>query len=703
MIRLPLILLLLLRTAAFAQPPPLHSPVAKVIPKQFTIHGQTRVDPYYWLNDKSNPDVIRYLEAENRYTQAVMRDTEKLQASLYSEMLSRIKETDLTPPSKIGDYYYYFKSEQGKPRGTFCRKKGRVTAREEVILDLNQLAGGRKYLKFGNFALSPDHRLLAYQVETKPAWISSYTIFLKNLSTGRLIDQIPNTNPGFAWAADNKTLFYARQDPWRVLRHVLGTSPENDATVFQGDWLFLGTTSSREYILICIPGDAGWPYSEVRYLKADRPQDDFKAIQPRQPGTKYYVSHRGPHFFIAASDSGQEFRLFKAPVNRPSRPYWEEVHPHREPVVIESAGLFKNHLVIVEREKGLQKIHIQNLTTKQFHHVDFNEPAYSVFLNFDQPTDWGFLGLGPTDFNSHVLQFAYTSLVTPPVVYDYDMDARQRQLRSQEAVLGGYAPGQYESERISASAPDGVRIPVSLVYKKGLVKNGKSPLLLEGYGYGGITMDPSFESARLSLLDRGFIYAIAHVRGGGEMGEGWHASGKAQRKVNSFTDFIGCAEYLVAQKYTSTDRLAMMGRSSGGLLVAAAAGMRPDLFKAVIAQVPWLDLLVPEAGSSRLQNPGELGDPNKKGDYNYIKLYSPYENVRAQPYPNMLITAGFHDDSLEPAKWAARLRAAKTDSNLLLLKMNMEQAHSGPRDRYERLKETAFEYAFLLKALGIEE
>jgi oligopeptidase B len=706
MIRLPLILLLLLGTAAFAQQPPVLPPVAKVIPKELTIHGDTRVDPYYWLNDKSNPDVIRYLEAENRYTEAVMRDTEKLQAKLYSEMLSRIKETDITPPSKIGDYYYYWKSEQGKPREVLCRKKARATAREEVILDLNQLAAGRKYLKFGNWAVSPNHRFLAYQVETKPAWISTYTIFFKDLNTGRLVDQIPNTHFHLAWAADNKTLFYGRRDPWRVLRHVLGSSSENDVAAYQykdGSWLWLRTTSSREYILICRPGEAAWPYAEVSYLKADRPQDDFKVIQPRQPGTTYYVSHRGRQFFIAASDSGKEFRLFKAPVNSPTRAYWEEVRPHREPVVIEFVEAFRNHVVIVEREKGLQKIHIHNLTTNQFHHVDFDEPAYAVFLSCDEPESNVFLGLGATDFKSNIVRFGYTSLVTPLATYDYNMDTKHRQLRSQEAVPGGYDPGRYQAEGVFAGAPDGVRVPVSLVYKRGLVRNGKSPLLLHGYGYAGITMDPSFASARLSLLDRGFIYAIAHVRGGGEMGEGWHDSGQGRRKMNSFTDFIACAEYLVAQKYTSAERLAMMGRSSGGLLVGAVASMRPDLFQAVVAQVPWLDLIVPEADSSRLQYPGELGDPNEKGDYEYIRLYSPYDNVKAQAYPNMLITAGFNDDSLEPAKWAARLRAAKTDHNLLLLKMNMESAHSGASDRYERLKATAFEYAFLLKALGIEE
>jgi oligopeptidase B len=428
----------------------------------------------------------------------------------------------------------------------------------------------------------------------------------------------------------------------------------------------------------------------VRYLKANRPQDDFKVIQPRQPGTKYYVSHRGRHFFVAASDFGEDFRLFKAPVNNPTRAYWEEVGPHREAVVIDGVEVFRNHLVIWEREKGLQKIHIQNLTTNQFHHVDFEEPAYT-------------LSLRSVEFNSNILQFRYTSLVTPPATYDYNMDTKQRQLRSQEAVLGGYDPGQYQSERIFASAPDGVRVPVSLVYKKGLVRNGKRPLLLDGYGYAGRTNDPRFASARLSLLDRGFIYAIAHVRGGAEMGERWHDSGKAQRKMNTFTDFIACAEYLVAQNYSSADRLVMMGASAGGLLVGAVANMRPDLFKAVIAQVPWVDLIEPEPGSSRLQAAGELGDPNEKGVYEYIKSYSPYDNVKAQPYPNMLITAGFNDTSLESAKWAAKLRAAKTDNNLLLLKMNMERAHSDASDRYERLKEMAFEYAFLLKALGIEE
>ncbi len=672
-------------------------PVAKKIPKDLTIHGDTRVDPYYWLREKTNPEVIGYLEGENKYTESVMKDTEPLQKQLYDEMLGRIKQTDLSVPAKIDNYYYYSRTEEGKQYQILCRKKGSPDAPEEVTLDLNELAKGQKYFRIGAYKVSPDHRLLAYSTDTIGA--ETYTVFVKNLASGELLhDRIENTAYSLEWAADNKTLFYTVQDeakrPFKVFRHKLGDKQESDPQIYhEKDEHFeigLAKTKSREYLLMNI---ASAMTSEVRYLRTDRPRDEFKTIEPRKHDIEYGATHHGGFFYIWVNDTGRNFRLVRAPVKDPSKANWREVIAHRPDVMLERVHAFRNHLVIIERENGLRKLRIRNVAGGKEHYVSFEEPAYAVFAS-ENP-----------EFATNVLRFNYTSLVTPMSVYDYNMDTRDRDLKKRIEVLGGYDPTQYESERIFAAASDGVKVPISLVYRKPLARDGRRPLLLYGYGSYGIPSEATFDSNRLSLLDRGFVYAIAHIRGGGEMGKPWHDAGKMRNKKNTFTDFIACAEHLVKARYTAADRMGAMGGSAGGLLMGAVLNMRPDLFKAVVAMVPFVDVITTELDPSL---PGtvteweEWGNPNQKGDYEYIKTYSPYDNVAPMAYPNLLITSGLNDPRVsywEPAKWIAKLRAMRTDTNLLLLKMNMGSGHFGASGRYDRLKETAFHYAFLLKVI----
>lgn len=672
-------------------------PVAKKIAKELTIHSDTRVDPYYWLRDKSNPEVIRYLEGENQYTESVMKDTEPLQQRLYGEMLGRIKQTDLSVPVKLDSYLYYSRTEEGKQYPILCRKKASAGAQEEVTLDLNELAKGHKYFRIGAYKVSPDHRLLAYSTDTVGA--ETYTVFVKNLASGELLpDRIENTAYSLEWAADNKTLFYTVQDeakrPFKVFRHTLGGGRESDALLYhEKDGRFevdLSKTKSREYLLMNISSAMT---SEVRYLRTDRPEDAFITMEPRQQGIEYGATHHGGFFYIWVNDTGRNFRLVRAPVKDPKKAAWREVIATRPDVMLERVDAFRNHLVITERENGLRTMRVRNIGDGEEHYVSFGEPAYAIFSS-ENP-----------EFATNILRFNYTSLVTPMSVYDYNMDTRDRDLKKRTEVLGGYDPTQYESERIFATASDGVKVPISLVYRKPLARDGQRPLLLYGYGSYGIPSDATFDSNRLSLLDRGFIYAIAHIRGGGEMGKPWHDAGKMRNKKNTFTDFIACGEHLAKEKYTAADRMAAMGGSAGGLLMGAVVNMRPNLFKAVVAMVPFVDVITTELDPSL---PGtvteweEWGNPNQKGDYEYIKTYSPYDNVAPRAYPNLLITSGLNDPRVsywEPAKWTAKLREVKTGKNLLLLKMNMGSGHFGASGRYDRLKEVAFHYAFLLKVI----
>jgi oligopeptidase B len=676
-------------------------PVAKIIPKADTLFGDIRIDNYFWLRDRANPEVIKYLEAENNYTEAVMNHTEKFQEQLYKELLGRIKETDLSVPEKIDDYYYYTRTEQGKQYPIYCRKKGGLEASEEILLDQNALAVGHKYLEVGVYKISPDHQLLAYSVDTTGS--EAYTLYVKDLNTGKLLtDEVPNTYYSAEWANDNQTIFYTILDeakrPYELYRHTLGTKPEEDVLVYhepdQAYEVSLKKTKNKEYLLMNLESETT---SEVHYLKADYPTEDFKVIHPRQHEMEYSVDQRGDKFFIVTNEGAKNFKLMEAPVLNPSKNNWIEVIPYSDSVKIDDIDVFKNHLVVYERERGLKRIRILNMTNNEVQYVDFPEPVYT-FWQARNP-----------DFNTNVLRFNYTSLITPRSVFDYNMDMKTRELKKQEEVLGGYDPSQYQSERIFAKAEDGTMIPISLVYKKGMVKDGTNPLFLYGYGAYGASSEPRFSSNHLSLLDRGFVYAIAHVRGGGEMGRYWYEDGKLLHKKNTFTDFIACAEHLIAEKYTSSDKLVINGGSAGGLLIGAVNNMRPDLFKIVVAQVPFVDalntMLDPSLPLTVIEYE-EWGNPNNKEYYDYMKSYSPYDNVEAKNYPNMLITAGLNDPRVsywEPTKWAAKLRAKKTDQNRLLLKTKMESGHFGATGRYDYLRDVAFEYAFIFDVLGIKQ
>ncbi|MBX9602683.1 MAG: S9 family peptidase [Bryobacteraceae bacterium] len=676
-------------------------PAAKIVPKVMEHHGDKRVDNYFWLRDRDDPDTIRYLEAENTYTAASMKHTDALQSKLYAEILGRIKETDLSVPVKRDNFYYYSRTEKGKQYPIYCRKKGSLEAPEEILLDANILAEGQKYFQLGNFEISPDHKLLAYSTDT--AGDESYTLYIKDVAAGTLLpDRVKDTYYSLEWASDNKTLFYTTYDaarrPDKVWRHELGGA--KDTLVYhEPDERFtvgVNKTRSREFILININSSLT---TEVRYIRASEPGAPFRPILPRVQDTEYDVEHNGEYFYIRTNDGAKNFRLVRAPIADPSKKNWQELIPGRDRVTIEGIDAFRNHLVAVERDNGLPKIRIRRLADASEHFVDFPEPVYTAVPG------------GSAEYDTTTLRFSYTSLVTPNSVYDYDMETKKRTLMKRQEVLGGYDPSQYTSERIFAKAPDGVEVPVSLVYKKGFARNGKAPALLYGYGSYGLNSDPTFASDRLSLLDRGFVFAIAHIRGGADLGKFWHDDGKMMKKKNTFTDFIAAAEALIAGKYTSSNRLAIMGGSAGGLLMGAVVTLRPDLFHAVVAKVPYVDNLNTGLDATLPLTVGEYeewGNAEKdKTYYDYIKSYSPYENTGKLKYPNMLVTGGLNDPRVsywEPAKWVAKMRAvADKGSGKLLLKTNMGAGHFGASGRYERIKETAFDYAFLLDMMGIKE
>jgi oligopeptidase B len=694
----------ILITAAITAAPP----VAKVVPKQTTLHGDTRVDDYFWLRDREDPDTIRYLEAENDYMHAVMQPTAELQARLYAEMLGRIKQTDLSLPIRRDDYFYYTRTEEGKQYATYCRKKGSLDAPEEILLDANAEAEGKKYFRVGDFSVSPNHKLLAYS--TDEAGDETYCIRVKNLETGDLLpDQIQNAYYSLEWAADNATFFYTVLDPakrpYQVLRHRLARpgeiTMEDDVVCREEDERFtveLTKTSSRAYILINIASSLT---SEVRYLSTQEGDGAFQVVLPRVHNVEYDLTHHGDSFFIRTSDGAKTFRLVEAPIGDPSKKNWKEILAGRPNVTIEDVTAFENYLVTEERDKGLINIRIHSFLTGKDHFVEFPDPVYTAALRDN------------AEYSTRTLRFTYTSLIVPRSVFDYDMEARTRELKKQQEVVGGYDSSLYVTERIfakssDAASPGAVDVPISLVYRRGLERDGKAPLLLYGYGAYGISIDPQFSSDRLSLLDRGVVFAIAHIRGGGDLGKPWHEAGRLLEKKNSFTDFIACAEHLIREKYTSADRLAIEGRSAGGLLVGAVTNLRPDLFSVVVAGVPFVDALNTMLDPSLPLTIGEYeewGNPEEKPFYDCIRSYSPYDNVDAKPYPCMLITAGLNDPRVsywEPAKLVAKLRARKTSEHVLLLKTNMGSGHFGASGRYEYLKETAFNYAFLLNALGIE-
>jgi oligopeptidase B len=673
-------------------------PIARVERRVHSLHGETRIDEYFWLRDRSDPEVLAYLEAENRYTEAVMRHTEALQEQLYQEMRGRIKETDLSVPERVDDYFYYTRTEAGGQYPILCRRRGSLEAPEEVLLDQNPLAANHAYFKIGISEVSPDHRLLAYSVDTSGA--EEFTLYIKDLTTGQLLaESIGETSVGVTWANDSRTLFYTLLDharrPCRLYRHLVGTSPTSDVLVYfepdESFFLDINRTRSRRYLLLDI---ASHSTSEVRFLDADQPDGVFQVVQPRESGIEYSVEHHDERFFITTNDGAPNFRLVQAPVASPSKANWTPVLPYRPEVKLDETDAFRSHLVVYEREAGLRQIRIMDLASRQEHLVPFPEPVYTLRAH-ENP-----------EFETTLLRFTYTSLVTPSSVVEYDMAEHTWTVRKQTEVRGGYDPTLYRSERVFATAPDGERVPISLVYRTPLELNGQRPLLLNGYGAYGLSYDPSFSSNTLSLLDRGFVVAIAHVRGGEEMGRPWYEGGKLLNKRSTFTDFIASAEQLVEAGYTSRDRLVINGGSAGGLLMGAVTNLRPDLFRVVLAEVPFVDVVNTMLDASlplTVIEYDEWGNPNEPEAYDYIRSYSPYDNIEAKDYPHMLVTAGLNDPRVaywEPAKWTARLRATKTNGNRLLLRTNMGAGHGGASGRYDFLREIAFKYAFVLDLLG---
>lgn len=687
------ILVSLMALGLAAQPVP---PIANVIPRVDTMFNDILIDNYGWLRQKGDSAVLAYLEAENTYTDSVMADTKELQKKLYDEMLARIKETDLSVPARKGNYYYYHRTEQGQSYEINCRKKGSLEAPEEVILDENELAAGQEYFSMGLFKVSPDHRVLAYATDT--AGNERLRLRFKDLTSGQLRpDLIDNVAAGGAWAGDNATFFYMTQDelgrPYRLHRHVLGTDPATDALVYQedDDAFYLDVQRSRDgrFILLVLGSQVT---SEVRYLDAARPKDEFRTIRPRQNGVEYYVEHHDNRFFILTNDSAVTFRIVTAPSDGDAS-VWSEFQAPSDTLTLTGVDAFRDHLVVGYRASGLPHLRVIRLADRQTHDIAFPDAVYGVFLSDNR------------EFNTDTLRFRYFSMVTPASVFDYDMNGRQRELKKQTEVIG-YDAAQYVTERLWATAPDGARVPISLVYRKGLKMDGRNPCLLYGYGAYGLNTDPYFMSEELSLLDRGFVWATAHVRGGAEMGRQWYESGKKLYKKNTVTDYLACAEYLIDQKYTSPAFLVGEGASAGGLLIGSAINMRPDLFKAALALHPFVDLINTMKDTSIALTEiewDEWGNPNLAEYYSYMRSYSPYDNVTAQTYPHLLIQGGYNDPRVaywEPAKWAARLRATKTDTKLLLLRTDMGYGHFGASGRYKGLEESAFNFAFILKALG---
>jgi oligopeptidase B len=674
-------------------------PAAARIPKVDTLHGDIRVDDYFWLREKQNPEVVKYLEAENAYTAAHTKHLEALQERLYNEMLGRIKETDLSVPYREGGYWYYTRTEQGKSYPIFCRKKGSLDAPEEVILDQNAIAAGRAFHALGGFDVSPDGSRLIYLEDTTA--FREYTLYVKDLGNGRLLDSIRGVWNGTAWANDNRTFFYMRADSAKrgnaVWRHVTnGAGP--DAKVFQEDSVLFNVTvfRSKSGKYAFIPDD-GFTSSEWRLIPLDTPTTAPRVVAARRPDVEYSVDHIEDALLIHTNDGARNFRIVRAPEADASPTNWRDWLAHRDSVFVEGFDVFKGYVAVSERSGGLRRLRVTDLATGASHDVAFAEAAYGVF-----PTS-------NAEFDTHLLRFQYSSLVTPSSVYDYDMRTRERTLLKLQEIPSGYDGGQYEVRRLMAPARDGVRVPVSVLLRKGTRLDGTSPLLLYAYGSYGATMEPTFNSNVLSLVDRGFVYAIAHIRGGQEMGRQWYDDGKMMQKKNTFYDYIDVAQELVRQRYTSAERLIANGGSAGGLLMGAVTNMRPDLFRAVVADVPFVDVINTMLDASlplTAQEWEQWGNPNNAEHYAYMKTYSPYDNVAAKTYPRLLVTTSLNDSQVmywEPAKWVARLRATKTDTNPLYLKVNMKGGHGGSSGRYDRLREAAFRYSFMLDAVGLAE
>jgi oligopeptidase B len=678
-------------------------PTAKKIPKTLEKHGDKRVDDYFWLNDRQNKEVIDYLNSENQYYEEMTAHTKGLKNLLFEEMKGRIKEDDSSVPYFFNGYWYITRFETGKDYPIYARKKGSLTAKEEILFDCNEMAKGHSYFQLGGVSISPDNKYASFGVDIIGRRI--YTIQVKNLQTGKLFeDKIENTTGSSTWANDNKTLFYTQQDKQtlrsdKVFKHKLGSRQEQDVLVYdEVDDTFNVSVSkekSKKYIVI---SSSSTLTTEFRTLLADDPDGEFKIFQPRVRGMEYSIAHYGDSFYILTNkDDATNFKLMKTPEKATSMENWKDLIPHREDVLLEDIEIFKDYLVLGERSNGLNKIRIMPWNGKGEYYLPFDSETYTANISTNP------------DFDTQILRYSYQSLGTPSSVIDFNMKTKEKEIKKEQQVLGGkFDKKNYVEERVWATAEDGTKIPISMIYRKGMKKDGKNPLLLYAYGSYGATMDPYFSSTRLSLLDRGFIYAIAHIRGGEDMGRLWYENGKLLRKKNTFTDFIDCSKFVIEKKYTSAEHLYAEGGSAGGLLMGAVVNMAPELYHGVIAQVPFVDVVTTMLDDTIPLTTGEYdewGNPNEKEYYDYMKSYSPYDNVKAQNYPNMYVSTGLHDSQVqywEPAKWVAKLRTLKTDSNLLFLDTNMDAGHGGASGRFEALKELAKEFSFLLDLEGIE-
>lgn len=674
-------------------------PVAQKVPEKIIYHNDTIIDNYFWLRERDNEDVLNYLKAENTYKDSVMAHTEPLQEQLFQELKSHLKETDLTVPVKRDSFYYYSRTEEGLQYHIYCRKLGSLEAPEEIILDVNQLSEGYDTYHMGSKAISPNHKLLAFTVDTTGR--EHYTNYVKDLESGQILaDTIHATDGKIIWANDSKTLFYTILDnierPYKLFRHVLGFKTKNDVLVYhekdKAFEVYIHKSSDKKYLLMTLEAIGS---TEYRYLRADRPTGKFKIFKNRTPNIEYKIDHRDNQFYILTNEEAINFKLMTTPDNKTSPSNWSELIEHRDSTLLTSFNLFQDFMVLHEKENALGQIRVVNFNDNISHYIEFPESIFSAY------------GTGNYEFNTDILRVSYSSMITPKTIYDYDMKSREMTLKKQEEIVGGYDKSEYVTERLYAESKDGIKVPITLVYKKSAIENGPAPLYLYGYGSYGFGSNPYFSESRLALLDRGIIYAATHIRGGNDLGRWWYEDGKYLNKKNTFTDFIACAEHLISEGYTIPEKLAIGGGSAGGLLIGAVVNMRPELFKAAIAKVPFVDVINTMMDPTiplTVNEYTEWGNPNEIEYYEYIKSYSPYDNVTAQAYPNMLITSGLYDPRVqywEPTKWTAKLRATKTDNNVIILKTNMKSGHSGYSGRYDRIYDIAFEYAYLLDVLGI--
>ena len=674
-------------------------PTAKRVERREVRHGATVIDHYYWLREKTNPDVIAYLEAENAYTAALTKELKPFEEALYKELLGRIKQTDLSVPVRRGPYLYYSRTVEGQQYPIHCRRKGSMEAPEEVLLDMNELAKGHKFLGVGAFNVSDDHNLLAYTTDT--TGYRQYRLHVKDLRTGATLPDTAERVTSLQWASDNRTIFLTTEHPVtkrsdQLFRHTLG-APALQPLYEEKDELYriyLSRTRDKKYVMLNV---SSTDTTEVRYIDAGAPDRDFAVFLPREKKHRYSVDHREGKFYIRSDKGAKNFQILTAPTADPSPKNWKVFVAHQEDVLNEGIDLFQHFAVVVEKSKALNTMRFLDFRTNKWSTLTFPEPVYAAFPG------------GTPEFDTTQYRYSYQSFITPPSVFDYDMETHKSKLLKQQDVLGGYDPKQYESARLWATARDGTKVPLSIFYKKGFKRDGKSPLFLYGYGSYGAGMSANFSSSRLSLVDRGMAYVIAHIRGGDEMGERWHEDGMLMKKKNTFYDFVDCAEYLVKEKWTSKDKRVIQGGSAGGLLMGAVVNLRPDLFRAVHMAVPFVDVMNTMLDASLPLTVGEYlewGNPNEKAAYDYMKTYSPYDNLEKRDYPAILVTTSVNDSQVgywEPAKYTARLRTLKTDKNPLLLKTNMGAGHGGASGRYDRLKEVAFEYAWLLSQVGIRQ